>query len=226
MALGPVEYIVVGFPGNRFDGHIAPELAKLVEAGTIRILDLVFIPKDDDGDVAIVELEDHHDADSFHLIEGEIGGFVSHDDVEYAAAELEPGSSAALLVWEDVWAAPFVAALRNSGGVLLEIEVIVLAGSIRRTAIGERDGFDSWLCFQTTLELVPKHPDAARIAVLCRRQADGSAQQAAAIEAEIHVLQFIEAGQQESGNDQQRGRNRELRGDQRAAQPAHASARG
>src|SRR5690349_6058442 len=120
MALGPVEYIVVGFPGNRFDGHIAPELAKLVEAGTIRILDLVFITKDDDGDVAIVELEDHHDAESFHLIDGEIGGFVSHEDVEYAAAELEPGSSAALLVWEDVWATPFVEALRNSGAVLLE----------------------------------------------------------------------------------------------------------
>ena len=120
MAIGPVEYIIVGFPGNKFNGHIAPELAKLVESGTIRILDLVFISKDEDGNVTAIDFEDHHDVELFNLIEGEVGGFISDEDVEYAAVELEPNSSAALLIWEDVWAAPFVEAMRNSGGVLIE----------------------------------------------------------------------------------------------------------
>ncbi len=120
MAIGPVEYIIVGFPGNQFNGEIAPELAKLVESGTIRILDLVFISKDADGNVAAIDFEDHHDVALFNLIDGDVGGFISDEDVEYAAVELEPNSSAALLIWEDVWATPFVEAMRNSGGVLIE----------------------------------------------------------------------------------------------------------
>jgi hypothetical protein len=120
MGLGPVEYIIVGFPGNQFNGEIAPELAKLVDSGTIRVLDLVFITKDEDGEAAIIELEDHHEVALFEALDGEIGGFISHEDIEYAAADLEPNSSAALLVWEDVWATPFVQALRNSGAVLIE----------------------------------------------------------------------------------------------------------
>ena len=120
MAIGPVEYIILGFPGNQFNGEIAPELGKLVENGTIRILDLVFIMKDADGDVSAVEFEDHDDVALFNALEGEVGGLISAEDIEYAAADLEPNSSAALLVWEDVWATPFVEALRASGAVLLE----------------------------------------------------------------------------------------------------------
>lgn len=120
MAIGPVEYIIVGFPGNQFNGEIAPELGKLVDSGTIRILDLVFITKDEDGDVHAVEFEDHDDVALFNALDGEIGGFISDEDIQYAAAELEPNSSAALLIWEDVWATPFVEAMRNSGGVLIE----------------------------------------------------------------------------------------------------------
>jgi hypothetical protein len=120
MPLGPVEYIILGFPGNRFNGEIAPELRKLVESGTIRVLDLVFIMKDADGNVEAVELEDHDDVALFNALEGEVGGLISTEDIEYAAADLEPNSSAALLIWEDVWATPFVEALRASGAVLLE----------------------------------------------------------------------------------------------------------
>jgi Family of unknown function (DUF6325) len=120
MAIGPVEYLIVGFPGNQFNGEIAPELAKLVESGTIRILDLVFITKDADGNVAAIDVEDHHDLALFNTIDGEVGGFISDEDLEYAATELEPNSSAAVLIWEDVWATPFVEAMRNSGGVLIE----------------------------------------------------------------------------------------------------------
>ena len=120
MAIGPVEYIIVGFPGNQFNGEIAPELGKLVESGTIRILDLVFITKDAAGEVSAVEFEDHADVALFNALEGEVGGLISDEDIDYAAVELEPNSSAALLVWEDVWATPFVDAMRNSGGVLIE----------------------------------------------------------------------------------------------------------
>jgi uncharacterized membrane protein len=120
MAIGPVEYIILGFPGNHFNGEIAPELAKLVDNGTIRILDLVFISKDADGNVAAIDFEDHHDVALFAALDGEVGGFISDDDVDYAAADLEPNSSAALLIWEDVWATPFVEALRDSGAVVIE----------------------------------------------------------------------------------------------------------
>ena len=120
MAVGPIEYIVVGFPGNKFNGEIAPELAKLIESGTIRILDLVFIGKDDNGEVAAFEFDQLDELLPFADLEGEVGGILNEEDIEYAAAALEPGSSAALLVWEDKWAAPFVEAIRNSGGVLLE----------------------------------------------------------------------------------------------------------
>lgn len=120
MAIGPVEYIILGFPGNRFNGEIAPELAKLVEGGIIRVLDLIFITKDGDGVVEGIEFEDHHDVALFTALEGEVGGLISSEDIEYAAAELEPNSSAALLIWEDLWAGPFVEALRASGAVLIE----------------------------------------------------------------------------------------------------------
>ena len=120
MATGPVEYIILGFPGNKFNGEIAPELGKLVESGTIRILDLVFIGKQADGEVVAVEFEDHEDVALFAALDGEVGGLISQEDIEYAASELEPNSSAALLIWEDLWAKPFVEALRASGAVLIE----------------------------------------------------------------------------------------------------------
>jgi hypothetical protein len=120
MAIGPVEYILIGFPGNKFNGEIAPELAKLIDGGTIRILDLVFIMKDADGNVEALDFEDHDDVALFRALDGEVGGMISEEDIEYAASALEPNSSAALLIWEDLWAKPFVDALRNSGAVLLE----------------------------------------------------------------------------------------------------------
>jgi Family of unknown function (DUF6325) len=120
MSTGPVEYIIVGFPGNKFNGNIAPELAKLVDSGTIRVLDLVFITKDADGNAQAIELEDYHDVALFEALDGEVGGMISDEDIEYAAIGLEPNSSAALLIWEDLWAKPFVEAMRASGGVLIE----------------------------------------------------------------------------------------------------------
>ena len=120
MTIGPVEYIIVGFPGNEFNGKIAPELIALVESETVRILDLIFIGKDAEGNVVSFEIDDLDALAGFADLDGEVGGLIGAEDIEFAAAQLEPNSSAALLIWEDRWAAPFAQAVRDSGGVLLQ----------------------------------------------------------------------------------------------------------
>jgi hypothetical protein len=120
MQLGPVEYVILGFPGNKFTGEIVPELAKLIDSGTIRILDATFVIKDQDGNVGVVEYDAVEELAAFAGLEGEIGGILSDEDIAYAAESLEPNSSAALLVWEDTWATPFAAAVHNADGVILE----------------------------------------------------------------------------------------------------------
>ncbi len=120
MTTGPVEYIIVGFPGNQFNGEIAPELIKLVESGTVKILDLIFIGKDADGNVLSFEIDDLDELAGFGDLDGEVGGLISPEDIEFAASTLEPDSSAALLIWEDLWAAPFAEAVWKSGGVLID----------------------------------------------------------------------------------------------------------
>jgi hypothetical protein len=120
MSIGPVEYLIVGFPGNQFNGEIAPALADLVESGTVRILDLVFISKDEEGNHIAVEVDEHEVLAAYGDVDGHVGGVISHEDIEYAAEALEPNSSAAVLVWEDIWAAPLADAIRDSGGVLIE----------------------------------------------------------------------------------------------------------
>jgi hypothetical protein len=120
MVYGPVEYMIVGFPGNQFNGKIAPALSDLIKSNTIRILDLVFLAKGEDGEHVIVEYDEHEGLLAFSELDGEVGGLISDDDIEYAADALEPNSSAALLVWEDTWAKPLVSAMRDSGGVLIE----------------------------------------------------------------------------------------------------------
>jgi len=110
----------VGFPGNQFTGEIAPELIALVESGTVRILDLIFIGKDADGAVVSFEIDELDELAGFSALDADVGGLISPEDIEFAAGQLEPNSSAALLIWEDVWATPFAEAVRRSGGVLLE----------------------------------------------------------------------------------------------------------
>lgn len=117
MATGPVEYIVVAFPGNEFSGDIVPALTDLVASGTVRILDLVFVGKDAGGHLVSFEIED---VPSFADLDADVGGLISTVDIEHAAAALPANTSAALLIWEDVWAAPFAEAVRNAGGLLVE----------------------------------------------------------------------------------------------------------
>ncbi len=120
MGVGPVEYLVVGFPGNKFKGEIAPALAKLVDDKLVRVLDLIFIGKDVDGTTVTFEVDEVDGEASFSVVDGEVGGLIGDDDIAHAAAGLEPGSSAALLIWEDLWAAPFAQAVRNADGIVLE----------------------------------------------------------------------------------------------------------
>jgi uncharacterized membrane protein len=124
--IGPVEYLIVAFPGNRFRGEIAPALAKLVEAGTIRIIDIAFVGKDEDGEVAAFELMelDPDVREGFESLGVEVTGLFNEDDLMAAAEELEPNSSAALLVWEDVWAREVAEAMRNAGGVVFDFDRI------------------------------------------------------------------------------------------------------
>ena len=120
MKIGPVEYLIVGFPGNEFTGAIAPALANLIDNKTIRVLDLLFVGKDADGNVLAFEFDELDELASYGELEGETGGIIGEADIAHAAAALEPNSSAALLVWEDVWAIEFADAVRASGGVVIE----------------------------------------------------------------------------------------------------------
>jgi hypothetical protein len=119
--LGPVDYLVVEFPGSKFNGEIAPQLLDLVDRDIVRVLDLVIITKEADGSFDAVELSDLDDSEAgeFARLETELAEILSADDVASAAVALEPGSTAALLVYENKWAAPFASAVRHSGGQLV-----------------------------------------------------------------------------------------------------------
>ena len=117
---GPVEYVVLGFAGNRFTGRVAPALAELVRTRTVRILDLVFITKDANGDVEVFEFDEADEFRVFAEIDGEVGGIIGPEDVDYVADALGRERAAALLVWEDVWATPLLEALVDAGGAVIE----------------------------------------------------------------------------------------------------------
>ena len=119
--LGPVDWIVVEFPGSRFNGEIAPALRDLVERDLVRVLDLLVLKKDADGTLEAFELSDldPEEIGEMRTYEAELAMLLSEDDVTAVAEAIEPGSSAAVLVWENKWAAPFGSAVRRSGGQLV-----------------------------------------------------------------------------------------------------------
>ena len=118
---GPIDYLVVEFPGNRMNGKAFPLLVDLVDRGLIRILDLVFVRKELDGSVAGLELSDLNGDGALDLsvFEGASSGLLGEDDIAEAGEAVQPGSSAGILIYENVWAAPFAAAVRDSGGQLV-----------------------------------------------------------------------------------------------------------
>ncbi|HWK18522.1 MAG TPA: DUF6325 family protein [Solirubrobacteraceae bacterium] len=122
--IGPVDYAVIAFPGNEFSGDIAPALADLVEAGTIRLIDAAFVSKDENGDVLAVEVTQlapdvQAKLDALNL---EVHGLVNEEELEAIGQGLELNSSAALLVWENVWARAVAQKMRDAGGVLVAFE--------------------------------------------------------------------------------------------------------
>ena len=114
--MGPIDYVVIEWPGRQPTGEAAPLIMDLVDRGIIRILDVAFIVKGDDGTVAAIEASDLEGFDEF---DGASSGLLGEDDIREAANALEPGTSAAVLVWENRWAASVAVALRRSGGQLV-----------------------------------------------------------------------------------------------------------
>jgi hypothetical protein len=118
--MGPIDYLLVEWPGKQPEGEIAPHLVDLVDRGLIRILDLAFLAKGEDGTIAAVEITDVGGAvTELAVFEGASSGLLDSEDLDLAGEALEPGTSAALLVYENTWAGPFAAAVRRSGGQLV-----------------------------------------------------------------------------------------------------------
>ncbi len=119
--LGPVDYLVVEFPAgaSNFTGEMAAELVSLVDRGLIRVIDVLILTKDADGVVDAAELSDLDDLGELQMLEAELAEMLAEEDVENLAAAMEPGSTAGVLIWENLWAAPFASAARRSGGQLI-----------------------------------------------------------------------------------------------------------
>ena len=118
--MGPIDYVVLEWPGEQPVGSVVPLILDAVDRGIIRILDVAVMAKGDDGSVAAIDVGDlNGDATGFAEFDGASAGLLGQDDLEEAAAALQPGTSAAVLVWENRWAAPIAVALRRSGGQLV-----------------------------------------------------------------------------------------------------------
>ena len=119
--LGPVDYLIVEFPAgaSNFTGEMATELLALVDSGTIRVIDILILTKNENGAVEAMELSDIGELGPLQAVEAELGELLAAEDVEHLAAAMEPGSTAGVLIWENLWAAPFASAARRSGGQLI-----------------------------------------------------------------------------------------------------------
>ena len=144
--LGPVDYLVVEFPpdASNFTGEMAAELAKLADAGTIRILDILILRKDDNGDVEALEIDDLDEVSEIVHLEAEIAEILAADDVIHLAAAMENGTTAGVIVWENTWAAPFASAARRAGGQLvasgrIPIQAIIASFEAEEASMTEGD---------------------------------------------------------------------------------------
>ncbi len=119
--LGPVDYVVVEFPAGatNFTGEMAAELLALADSGTIRVIDILILTKDADGAVEAMELSDVGELGEMQALEAQLAELLAEEDVEQLAAAMEPGSTAGVLIWENLWAARFASAARRSGGQLI-----------------------------------------------------------------------------------------------------------
>jgi uncharacterized membrane protein len=122
--VGPIDYVVLAFPGNQFKGEIVPALEDLVRAGTVRIIDAAFVGKDEQGEVFTLEVMelDPDVQQALDALNIELQGLFNDEDLLAIGQDLQPNSSAAVLVWENVWARKVAQAIRNAGGVLVAFE--------------------------------------------------------------------------------------------------------
>jgi Family of unknown function (DUF6325) len=143
--LGPVDYVVVEFPAgaSNFTGEMAAELLALVDAGTIRIIDILILTKGADGSIEATELSEVAELGPLQAVEAELAELLAEDDVEHLAAAMEPGSTAGVLIWENLWAAPFASAARRSGGQLIangRIPIQAIIASIQADEAAATEG--------------------------------------------------------------------------------------
>ena len=143
--LGPVDWILVEFPGSKFNGEIAPHVQDLVDRGIVRVLDLLIMRKDESGALEAFEVSDVDDSEAgaFRSYENALANLLSEEDVTSVAAALEPNTTAALLVWENLWAAPFASAVRHAGGQLVangRIPIQAILAAIEADADEEAEG--------------------------------------------------------------------------------------
>jgi len=144
-SLGPVDYIVVEFPAgaSSFTGEMADALLALVDAGTIRVIDVLILTKNPDGTIDAMELSDIEELGPLQAVEAQLAELLAEDDVEQLAAAMDPGSTAGVLIWENLWAAPFASAVRRSGGQLLatgRIPIQAIIASIEADSDIENEG--------------------------------------------------------------------------------------
>jgi Family of unknown function (DUF6325) len=140
--LGPIDYIVVEFPAgaSSFTGEMVEELVALVDAGTIRVVDVMIIEKLADGSIEAIELSEIDDLGPLEAIEAELAELLAADDVAHLAAAMDPGTVAGVLIWENLWAAPFAAAARRSGGQLIADGRIPIQAIIAAIEADEPEG--------------------------------------------------------------------------------------
>ncbi|MEL4318387.1 DUF6325 family protein [Leifsonia sp. YIM 134122] len=143
--LGPVDFYVIEFPAGQanFTGEMAEELVKLVDAGIIRVIDAIILTKDADGEVDAMELSDVPDLGALVAIEGQLAELLAADDVVNLAAAMEPGSVAGVLVYENLWAAPFASAARRAGGQLIangRIPIQAIIASLEADGVLDTEG--------------------------------------------------------------------------------------
>jgi len=143
--LGPVDYAVVEFPAgaSSFTGEMTKELLALVDAGTIRVIDILILTKDADGSVEAMELSDVGELGELQALEAQLAELLAEEDTAHVAAAMEPGSTAAVLVWENLWVAPFASAARRSGGQLIangRIPIQAIIASIEADEVPDSEG--------------------------------------------------------------------------------------
>ena len=144
-SLGPVDYIVVEFPAgaSNFTGEMSKELIRLVDAGTIRVIDVLILTKNQDGTVDAMELSDIEELGELQALETQLAELLAAEDVANLAAAMDPGTTAGVLIWENLWAAPFASAARRSGGQLIangRIPIQAIIASIEADEANSSEG--------------------------------------------------------------------------------------